>query len=133
MENRFYIFGQKGGYNRNPTVKMFQASFKIDSVIQLMKPPVTSNCEPDEDYNIFQYSQYPLAEKPNEDIQIDETILNASSNRPNASKPQVILETTLEDCSRIYFVGYLAKKCIEKFLCENCMVSLTINSKLEKK
>jgi len=35
--------------------------------------------------------------------------------------------TTLEKCSQVYYAGYLAKKCLEKFHCEQCQTYL-VNS-----
>lgn len=60
-----------------------------------MKLPATSNCESDEDYDIFEDNQYQLAAKPHEEIQRDEIITNASLIRIYTSKPQEILESTM--------------------------------------
>jgi len=47
LENQFSIYRQKGGYARNPTVRAFQAAFKSNLLMNLLKPVKTSNCEPD--------------------------------------------------------------------------------------
>lgn len=54
LENLFAAYRQKGGNNRNPTVKTFNALFKLKTVMTLMTLPENSNCEPDEDYTIFE-------------------------------------------------------------------------------
>jgi hypothetical protein len=48
LENLFSVLRQKGGYNRNPTVRTFQAALKSNMITNLMKPSDKANCEPDE-------------------------------------------------------------------------------------
>lgn len=59
LENLFSLYRQRGGYNRIPTVQTFNVTFKIQTVIALIKPPDNANCKPDkevfladENYNI---------------------------------------------------------------------------------
>jgi len=52
------------------------------------------------------------------------------SEKIEAEKNTII---TLEDCSVIYFSGYLAYKCIKKFNCEVCKVNLTSEKNLNNK
>jgi hypothetical protein len=54
LENLFSV-----GYNRNPTVRTFQAALKSNMITNLMKPSDKANCEPDEDTNIFDKDEIP--------------------------------------------------------------------------
>nr|CAI5867650.1 unnamed protein product [Callosobruchus analis] len=52
-ENTFLTYRQRGGYNKNPTARTFSSLFKSNSVSGLLKPPNDSNCELDEDIDLF--------------------------------------------------------------------------------
>lgn len=49
IENFFAVLRQKGGYNKNPTVKEFRTSFKSCFINSIIKTPEKANCEPDDD------------------------------------------------------------------------------------
>ena len=49
VENFFSSIRQRGGFNRNPTVKGFRTSYRILSVKNILKPPKTSSYEEDDD------------------------------------------------------------------------------------
>lgn len=65
----------------------------------------------------------------------EQLISNSSTTKPEVkplnepsnlqSKP-----VTLESCSVLYFIGYLAKKCINHFNCSNCKLKLITQNAL---
>ncbi|VEN51244.1 unnamed protein product [Callosobruchus maculatus] len=113
FENLFSKYRQRGGYNKNPTVRTFDALFKSNCVNNLLKAPDESNCEPDEDIPLFE-----------QDVQTvdanDSDIMSISSSASETSNPT----ESLEECSVTYFSGYLANKLLEKFRCEHCKKKL---------
>lgn len=38
---------------RNPTVRTFRTTFRMNVMSNLMKPSSLSNCEPDDDFHLF--------------------------------------------------------------------------------
>lgn len=57
-----------------------------------------------------------------DDYSNDESDLEAEST--------TVLDCTLENCSVVYFAGYLAKRCIDHFQCENCKNILVDNNNI---
>lgn len=53
IENTFSIFRQRGGYNQNPTTRIFRSTFRMNAKMSLMKPSSNSNCEPDHDIHLM--------------------------------------------------------------------------------
>ena len=51
LENQFSIYRQRGGYSRNPTVRMFEASYKSNSIMNMMKAPKTSSYDVEDQSN----------------------------------------------------------------------------------
>lgn len=59
---------------------------------------------------------------------------NIDNYSTSDEEPHVESINTLEKCSITYFAGYLAKKCLEKFQCEQCKKYLvTLNDTLDEK
>uniref|UniRef100_A0A1Y1KDL4 Transposable element P transposase n=1 Tax=Photinus pyralis TaxID=7054 RepID=A0A1Y1KDL4_PHOPY len=112
LENLFSIYRQKGGYCRNPSAKMLRTDFRSSAINCLIKPPTSSNCEPDLDIV----------------MEVDETQIVESTDRSSSSSSQqemdIDKEETLEDCAVAYFAGYLAFKCIKEFDCNTCQETL---------
>lgn len=118
IENTFSVFRQRGGYNRNPTARVFRTTFRLNAKMCFMKPSCSSNCEPDNDTHLM----------TNEDndtklIDMDSSFSSSSSismlsiDNPLEEQEAVV---NLENCSNTYFAGYLAMKCLLKFSCSNC-------------
>lgn len=131
VENFFSIMRQKGGYNKNPTVRSFSGAFKSNFVINLMKPPQSSNCEPDEDQALFSSDSFffkgilPVREEVTaRDDEVDDEVDAQSILSSSLSDGDNGDATTLEHCSNIYFAGYLVKKTLERFSCDNCKKSM---------
>lgn len=130
LENLFSIFRQKGGYNRNPTVKLFRMLFRAQSVNNLIRPPSSSNCETDYDdeMNVLNVPEY------SETTAIGNAELaeeNASSESQSSSSNSFVAEEeienagtnegeSLEKCAVKYFAGYLARISLRKSNCLNC-------------
>jgi hypothetical protein len=134
LENMFSIVRQKNGYNRNPTARLFRTCFASICSFTLMKTSEKCNCENDDDksltvdllsdINIEKKINDQLTDK-NEDTPIFESLSDCSSS--SSSSPILInklLPVFLEECSILYFAGYLAKRCIDNFKCQNCELSI---------
>lgn len=78
---------------------------------------VLSNIEVDVNNDTNQKNSDQEIEKEINDTSSDEHSSSSCSTLSNELKPIV---TTLEECSIIYFAGYLAKRAIEHFNCTNC-------------
>ena len=124
LENQFLIYRQRGGYNRNPTVRTFQAAFKSNSIMNLLRPPRTSSYEPD---NVFEnlLDCYDAQHQNLEDV--------ASSSSSDTSETESSLsfhsdnsdmKMSLESCAVAYFAGYVGKKTIDHFNCDTCLHNL---------
>ncbi|KAB0803465.1 hypothetical protein PPYR_00435 [Photinus pyralis] len=121
LENQFSIYRQRGGYNRNPTVRTFQAAFKANTIWNLLKPPKTSNYEadPEGDENLLS-SESLLDDSSGSTGSEMDTLSSSSSSSARGEK-----EVSLEDCAVVYFAGYLVKKCMDKFKCHDCELNLS--------
>lgn len=136
LENQFSVFRQKGGYNRNPTVLSFRSAFKLNIVTNLMRPPKAANSagSVDEDENVFNTSEDSTLEttlklfneEEEESSSSNSSVTSETLNVPTDSFPSA----TLESCSVVYFAGYLVKKCLDKFKCNDCRVNLQSNEDL---
>lgn len=132
LENQFSVYRQKGGYNRNPTVKSFRAAFKMNIVDNMMKPPVESNSghKADDDDNIFCLSS------EDDSLELMNTLEDSSSLDTESSSVSSISSSvpsdniSLEKCSIVYFSGYLLKKCLDKYNCNKCRASLETSDEL---
>jgi hypothetical protein len=148
LENMFSIMRQKNGYTRNPTAKIFHTCFASICSFSLMKVSEKCNCEADQDefltIDILSNIEVEVNNDTSENI-LDQEIekeTNETSSDEHSSltcstsstelKPKV---TTLEECSIIYFAGYLAKRAIQHFNCTNCeknLINNTYNKGLKK-
>lgn len=131
IENLFSIFRQKGGYCKNPTVRTLRNCFaSVCSFGLLNCASDKSNCEEDDDV-FLNYSQTPMQTDMDNNInnktdleynsQFSSLPIYSSSDSestPEEEPPNH--STTLEKCSMVYYAGYLAKKCLDKFQCEEC-------------
>jgi hypothetical protein len=141
LENLFSVLRQKGGYNRNPTVRTFQAALKSNMITNLMKPSDKANCEPDEDTNIFDKDEIPdwvledtgdynnvatvssikYIDAVTENIPNLSSIANETSTSSSSTDIVTSVKTvSLEECAVVYFAGYLIKKCLQHFKCDQC-------------
>lgn len=121
LEYQFSIYQQRGGYSKNPTVRTFQAAFKSNLIMNLMRPVKTSNCEPEYSTtlsNISDFNQMDIddlnssgSELQDDDSEITSSVLSESS---------ADYKFTLEESSIMYFAGYLIKKFLDKFNCSEC-------------
>lgn len=118
IENLFSIYRQKGGYNRNPTARQFRMSFRSNAINSLIRPPTSSNCEPDTD----DPPQIIIIDSESQQV-LSDTSVSTSTTTSDESRPGA--ETTLEDCAVEYFAGYLAKRCLDEFKCDKCKEQLT--------
>lgn len=138
LENLFSIYRQKGGYNRNPTSKLFRATFRSNAVNCLMKPSGSANCEPDADEMInidesfleSSITKSQLTDAYSQDSDESANPSSSSSNNGSDYGDNNGASVSLEDCAINYFAGYLAKKCIEHFKCKECENLLTCDSLL---
>lgn len=116
-------------YNKNPTARTFRCCFGHICSFSLMKCSTTcSNCEPDTDefinVDVLKDIEVDIPieiVKPHEDAESDTTDIDSdSTDSSSASQNKSLLET----CSEVYFSGYLAKKCLIKFMCTDCQSHL---------
>lgn len=49
LENLFSSIRQRGGFNRNPTVRVFRGSIRICTLKQMLEPPRSTSYDPDLD------------------------------------------------------------------------------------
>jgi hypothetical protein len=125
LENFFSSIRQRGGFNRNPTVKGFRTSYRVLAVKNIVQPPKTSSYEGDDDVLL-----------PLEDVATStNSTLPSGNEEPEEEEEEKISDSsidfdqvgevseralTLEDCSTAYFAGYLLKRLKDRIDCENC-------------
>lgn len=141
LENQFSIYRQKGGYNRNPTVKSFRASFKINLVTNLIKPSQNANSGTniDSDESILTFddqeaASLALLNKDDHEENLEEASDYETSDSSNFNFAKIQMKTkkiSLENCSRTYFAGYLVKKLQKKFSCHQCKEILEVPQNLQ--
>lgn len=89
-----------------------------------MQPTILSNCEPDNDINLFSRD-----DGSTENCSGDESDSSSSTTLSLSSLSSIDVpmleefeaQVTLEDCSNSYFAGYLGNKCFTKFKCDKCL------------
>jgi hypothetical protein len=116
LENLFSVLRQKGGYNRNPTVRTFQAALKSNMITNLMRPLL----EDTGDYNnVATVSSIKYIDTVTENIPNLSSIASetSSSSTDNVTSVNTV---SLEECAVVYFAGYLIKKCLQHFKCYQC-------------
>lgn len=111
---------------RNPTVRTFRTTFRMNVKSSLMQPSSLSNCEPDDDIHLFNSDTNDLS---GNQFEGEESSSSSYSSLSLSSIDQELEELhcqiTLEHCSNSYFAGYLSKKCYDKFKCVNCANIIT--------
>lgn len=143
LENFFSIIRQRGGWNLNPSAKSFRLAFRIQMITNLFKPSILSNCEDDSDVQIIiplhaQQKNYPDLSKPHKTFQhsSNKNALESSDDSPatdddDMNDNYVDPNNALENCAVTYYAGYLVRKTIDKFNCDNCRSSLQNNNDIE--
>lgn len=103
-----------------------------------MRPVKSSeNCEPVRTQNLICLSDFkepPLIISGDHDDDDDDTSESISLESEESESFSVIEnDPSLEECSVIYFGGYLAKKCMDHFKCSNCEKTLLSDDDLTDK
>lgn len=111
LENLFSVYRQKGGYNRNPTVRTLRTIFRTNALNSLMKTSSSANCEPDLCSTVDISS---TVDSSKSDEEQDQDQSSSSQSEENTE------QKSLEDCSVTYFAGYLGYICVKKFHCNLC-------------
>lgn len=122
LENLFSSVRQRGGFNRNPTVRVLRATLKILTVQQLIEPPTTTSYDPDVD-ELLEVTEMPnqnILPNPLEEAESSSQTSTISSNDEGLQASVSTCSITLEDCSQVYFSGYLAHNYLKKFKCKDC-------------
>ncbi|KAL4126559.1 hypothetical protein QTP88_010780 [Uroleucon formosanum] len=141
LENLFSIIRQKNGYNRNPTARTFRCCFGNICSYSLMKCSDKCNCEEDGDEFLTvdvlkDTSINPLDPdfiEADFDDQQQNLLSDNSSETSSCSLDFSPIPISLETCSLVYFSGYLANKCLEKFKCVDCQSNLITDKDLNDK
>lgn len=139
---------QKNGYTRNPTSRMVRTCFASICSFSLMKASDKCNFEVDKD-NFLTIDELRITKvmKSTCDFEMDTNLINDNHNEVLNTYFQnsddyfnddsdleaastTILDCTLENSSIVYFTGYLAKRCIDNFKCENCKNILVDNNNI---
>lgn len=148
LEKFFSIIRQRGGYNFNPTCRIFQTSFRMQCIGTLIGPSNTANCEDDgssfldltpileQGSTIGSSYENPgpsgLATQVPDMEECGESESDNCTHTSDMSENDT--EVTLEDCANVYYGGYLIKKTMDKFGCQNCRKEfVSENSKLTDK
>lgn len=142
IENSFAVIRSKGGNNNNPTARQFRRSLQHSSQINLMNPPKTSNCEPDQDIWLKEAdNKLPAQGAPASTL--GTPARNAGPPSPFAGRARPASPTseeaepmevndggifdpqaTLDMCAMTYVAGWLARRCLLKHKCGRCQVDL---------
>jgi hypothetical protein len=141
LENLFSIFRQKEGYNRNPTSRVMRTSFRSTAIYSLVCTSKGTNCEQnlytEADHTIYINNQQSNITCSDNYIDLSDTesLLSSSSNDSynNLNKDTEKVEVTLEDCTIVYFVRYLAHICLEKFNCNSSESQLITDTDINNK
>lgn len=134
IENFFSIIRQKSGYNPNPTAKLFRTSFRIKSITSLLRPSEITNCEEDEDNYLEVNNKCDTIKCEQKDLVADDwSSASSSVSSRNIKRKKKTAQVTLEECSVVYYGGYLVRTCLKQFKCEECKQSLTKSTQLTDK
>jgi DNA transposase THAP9 len=140
LENFFSVIRQKNGYNRNPTARTFRCSFGNICAYSLMKCSDKCNCEDDDDElltvdiintskNLSKYDVIVTSDSENQQNTSISSDNSSDISTCSFSNPEFI-SPSLETCTIVYYAGYLANKCINKFKCDNCRLNLITEKNL---
>lgn len=147
LENMFSIMRQKNGYTRNPTARIFRSCVASICTFSLMKVSEKCNCETDSDnyLTVDILSDVEINNTIKDPIpdnccfkasDVDSTDSNLSftseSEFTDMTDTETVKKVNLEECSVVYFAGYLAKRCIDFFQCKNCEANLTTEKNLNE-
>ncbi|KAL4083018.1 hypothetical protein QTP88_028348 [Uroleucon formosanum] len=141
QENMFSIMRQKNGYTKNPSARMFRSCFANICSFSLMKASDECNCELDEDkflsvgiLNDVEVSN--IIENCTEGVctSVVETDQTSTSSFSSESEEENVCneKSTLEECSIVYFSGYLVKHCIDHFKCTICMSTMLTTEEIDE-
>lgn len=139
LENLFSIYRLKGGNNKNPSARILRLIFRSYLSEMLIKLPGNENCEEQDAISYsnvgqgkcwkgselnYNYSSQIITESQGPEPEEIETEVDQLSNdfihKDASEELRVQTDVTLEQCSVIYFAGWLGKKCTEKFNCDLC-------------
>jgi hypothetical protein len=131
IENLFSSIRQRGGWNRNPTVRIFRSALRLYALKYIIEPPATTSYDADYDTVLdIQSTALNVAEKlPSQEVPMmvsdeETTTTDEGSNEGLQDDPPECLDilepVTLESCSQAYYAGYLAHRTFKKFKCEQC-------------
>jgi hypothetical protein len=141
LENMFSIIRQKNGYTKNPSARMFRSCFANICSFSLMKASDECNCELNEDeflsfgiLNNVEVSN--TIENCTEGVctSVVETDQTSTSSFSSESEEENVgnVKSTLEECSIVYFSGYLVKHCIDHFKCTICMSTMLTTEEIDE-
>lgn len=137
LENLFSIFRQKGGYNRNPTSRVIRTSFRSTAIYSLVCTSKGTNCEQNLDDTIHTNNQQSSITCSDNNIDLSDTVslssLSSNDSHNNLNKDNEKVEVTLEECTVVYFAGYLAHICLNNFNCNSCKLQLITNTDINNK
>lgn len=133
IENAFSVIRTRGGYNPQPTVRLFRIALQHNMHIRL-QTPVAANCEMDEDETLLlededdkgnekseaEESTSELCVEPLLEESLEEVNEEVPSLEGQASVSQMSSQPTLETCTTVYLAGYLCYSLFKKSDCMNC-------------
>lgn len=118
IELFFCLIRSKSGFNNNPTVRQFIASYKRLLVHTQLEQSNNGNCISQEALKILSASSYQPKKKTNELCTSELEVLSESDNEGDS----------LNDyCSNVvqYVAGYVVHSSLKKLRCEECLACLT--------
>ena len=137
LENFFSAIRQHGGWNVNPSVYMFRKCFSIYFITSFLKSSRYANCEKDTDQKLtidFK-TKVNSATVDKQCTTIPNNDLNFDSESSEYDPEDIMWsskvgdEGLLENCANTYYAGYLVRKTLLKFYCEDCEKNLKSEDK----
>lgn len=127
LENLFSSVRERGGFNRNPTVRLLRSTLKLLTIQQILEPPRSTSYDPDFDC-LLEVSEDSNDPPPSPQESEESKNSGDSQNSASSSSGDILVSmlnvdevVTLEECSQVYFVGYLVSKYHTKFSCNHCL------------
>lgn len=127
--------GSSGGCSTNPTVQSFRYALQHIITSNLEKPSESSNCEllEEEEHHIEELDTTsnkrpppPLTGRTEEEGMQEHDV-----NEENEQVMVTSKSPSLETCAVRYVAGYVCRKTIKKFNCENCKNYLVRTEKID--
>lgn len=127
LENFFSSVRQRGGWNRNPSVRVLRGTMRILTIQQILEPPKSTSYNPDSDILLdigerweeeINNRNTAQAEFEESSISSDQTEIDEPERKHTSEDIGVV---TLEECSKVYFAGYLAHNYHKKYKCKDCL------------